>query len=412
MPANRDLARKDRPPRTVAILLPTLNIGGAELQALELAKHLPQFGWRPVFVQLDRGGPLLAALREAGIPCHAIDARPWFSKASPRFYVDLVRSTLRMRDLFRRERVDAVLSLLFWTNPYGVIAAKLAGIRAIVTCRLQMGSFRDARPHYIHVERFLNRFVHAVMVNSRVVAKDAIAREGHPRRKVVVIYNGIDVARFRDAQPEAGLLDHPTLRGADPLVAFVGNLKRIKRHDIFLRGFADASRDFPKLRAVLVGHDHGELAGLKQLAAELGIVDRVLFAGPRENPAGVLAAAHIAALTSDGEGLPNAIIEAMAAGCAIIATRVGGIPELVRNGTEGLLADAGDWRTIGQALRALCADPERRTAMGSAAQARATAPVFTYESLAAAHASLFESILETGAPPRLTRRGFIPGFEG
>jgi glycosyltransferase involved in cell wall biosynthesis len=412
MPERRALIREERPPRTVAIVLPTLNIGGAELQALELARHLPALGWRPVFVQLDRGGPLREVLRQAGIACHSVDARPWFSKASPRFYFDLARSTWRMRSLFRRERVDAVLSLLFWTNPYAVIAAKLAGVRAIVTCRLQMGSFRDTRPHYIHIEKFLNRFVHAVMVNSRVVAKDAIAREGLPRRKVVVIYNGIDVERFREATVEEGLLDHPHLRGADPLVAVVGNLKRIKRHDVFLRGFAMAWREHPTLRAVIVGHDHGELAGLKRLVAELGIANCVLFAGPRDNPATVLAAAQIAALTSDGEGLPNAIIEAMASGCAIVATRVGGIPELVREGREGLLADAGDWRGVGAALGALCDDAARRAAMGRAAQTRATSAVFSYESLAAAHVALFESILNTGAPPRLTRRGFIPGFEG
>jgi len=406
------MIRKERPPRTVAIVLPTLNIGGAELQALELARHLPAFGWRPVFVQLDRGGPLREVLRQSGITCHSVNAHPEISKASPRFYIDMARSILCMRSIFKRERVDAVLSLLFWGNPYSVPAAKFAGARAVVTCRLQMGSYRDARPHYIHIEKFLNRFVDAVMVNSRAVARDAITREGLVRRKVVVIYNGIDVARFRDAKVEEGLLEHPHLRGADPLVAFVGNLKRIKRHDVFLRGFALASQEHAKLRAVLVGHDHGELAALKKLAGELGIANRVLFAGPRDNPATVLAAAEIAALTSDGEGLPNAIIEAMASRCAIVATRVGGIPELVRHGREGLLVDAGDWRAVGAELSELCGDPAKRAAMAAAAQARASSPTFSYESLAMAHAALFDAILRTGAPPRLTRRGLIPGFEG
>ncbi len=109
---------------------------------------------------------------------------------------------------------------------------------------------------------------------------------------------------------------------------------------------------------------------------------------------------------------PLDAVNGMASGCAIVATRVGGIPELVREGREGLLADAGDWRGIGAALCAMCDDPAKRAAMGQAAQNRATSPVFTYESLAAAHVALFTAIMKTGAPPRLTKRGFIPGFEG
>ncbi len=147
----------------------------------------------------------------------------------------------------------------------------------------------------------------------------------------------------------------------------------IKDHATLLRAASLVSLEFPRLHLVLVGRDAGELAPLRALAAELGIADRVRFAGARPSQPSPHHLFDVSALTSVSEGLPNSLLEAMAAGKPVVATRVGAVADAVVDGETGLLVPAREAAAVARALRSLLADRELCERMGAAGRERARA---------------------------------------
>jgi glycosyltransferase involved in cell wall biosynthesis len=125
----------------------------------------------------------------------------------------------------------------------------------------------------------------------------------------------------------------------DPVITVVGNLRRVKRHDLFLHALAIARRERPDLAAVLVG-DGPERPRLEALAARLGLLPVTTFAGQVSDVGAYLRRTRVVALTSEREGMPNAVLEAMAAGRLVVATNVGGVPELIHHGRDGWLTSS------------------------------------------------------------------------
>jgi len=175
-----------------------------------------------------------------------------------------------------------------------------------------------------------------------------------------VIHNAVDLDRF--APSDLPPADPPT-------VVVVANLHPYKRHRAFLEALALLRRDLPGARAVLVG-EGVERASLEEACRSLGLADAVTFAGQVPDTRPLVRAAHVVALTSAHEGFPNVLLEGMAMGRPVVATGVGGIPELVRDGVDGLLT-AQDPPAIAAALRAMLTDPARLRAMASSASDRA-----------------------------------------
>src|SRR5262249_51453065 len=141
-----------------------------------------------------------------------------------------------------------------------------------------------------------------------------------------------------------------------PVVTVVANLRAVKRHELFLRGLAVARRSSPRLRAVLVG-EGPERERIERLAGDLGLRDAVRLTGRVDDVRPYLRGTRAVALTPEREGLPNAILEAMAMGRLVVATEVGGVPELVRNGREGFLVSANPEDVAAGLLRAVEPDP-------------------------------------------------------
>ena len=146
----------------------------------------------------------------------------------------------------------------------------------------------------------------------------------------------------------------------------------VKRHDLFLRAAKRLAERFPQVRFVLVG-DGPLRAGLEALANQLGLADRVIFLGNRRDVPAVLATLDISVLPSASESLSNVILESMAAGVPVVAAQVGGNPELVQNGTTGLLFPSGDEEQFCRAMEMLVTRPELRKQLGESACQRAQA---------------------------------------
>ncbi len=204
---------------------------------------------------------------------------------------------------------------------------------------------------------------HVVTV-TELLRQQAIQRLRLRADRITTIYNGIDIARFY--QPDARDTTRAGL-GLAPdafVMTYTGRLIGGKGIEDLLRATARLAPDHPQARALIVGE--GELdAPLKQLAADLSVTDRVVFSGFRRDIPAVLAASDVFVLPSFSEGLPLSLLEAMAAHKPVVASHVGGIPEVVTDGETGLLVAPGDVPGLTAALASLMDDPARRERIGS-----------------------------------------------
>jgi glycosyltransferase involved in cell wall biosynthesis len=215
---------------------------------------------------------------------------------------------------------------------------------------------RDAL-YYLAGERWLSRAAGGrVVVPSQAVARFALESARLRPARVDVVPNGVDVERFRPRRHAVGPLT---------TAVWIGLMAPVKRLDILL----DACAELPELRLRLIGAGP-EQAALARAIRERGLSTRVDMPGPVADPATDLAAADLFVLTSAAENCPLALLQAMACGLPVVASRVGGIPEVVRDGVDGVLVPPGDAPALAAAIGRLLADPDGARAMGARARAR------------------------------------------
>jgi sugar transferase (PEP-CTERM/EpsH1 system associated) len=277
----------------------------------------------------------------------------------PRLVAQLVR-------LLQRERPHIVHTHAWGTLCEGYIAARLARVPRIV--HGEHGTM-ETRRWNVPIQRFVWRRIDKVLSVSERLA-DRMAREvGFPRTRIETIRNGVDLSRWAMGDRAAG---RRRLRaGASELIVLaVGRLVPVKNHANLVAAVAQARADGVPCRLLIAGD--GQLkASLEDQAASLGIAAAVDLLGSRQDLPDLLAAADIFVLSSDSEGMSNTIIEAMAAGRPVLATDVGGNPELVVPNETGLLVEAGKPAALAQGIKALAADAAAREAMGAAGRRRA-----------------------------------------
>jgi glycosyltransferase involved in cell wall biosynthesis len=245
------------------------------------------------------------------------------------------------------------------------------------------------------------RLCDRVVCNSGAAA-ERLRQAGIREQKLTVIPNGLPWEAFA-AVPPAFPHDSRMIR--------IGMISRmndaVKRHDLFLRVAAKLVPRFPELRFVLVG-DGPLRPGLEELARQLELGERLIFLGDRHDIPAVLAALDISVLPSSSESLSNAILESMAAGVPVVASDVGGNPELVQNGKTGFLFSAGDQTQFGAALETLVTQPELRKRLGSAAREKAQTE-YSIAKVRDRYQDLYDSVLaEKGWKTSVSREGLQP----
>ena len=334
-------------------LIGSLERGGTEHQLVELIRRSPSPDSHTV-ATFSSHGPLAEFLPTA----------PLFIGPVGRSLRDL-RSDLiarsQLRTLIRERDVDLVHAHLSMSEL--IAAASVPWSRPLIASRRGRTLGYEDAAWYRASEGFAHRRVRLMLCNSRELATFTIGHDRYPP-PMMVIPNGVDLERFSASSLPS-----------EPVVAVVANLIAYKRHDLFLHAFELVAKSLPGARAVLVG-DGPERARLEKLAAELGIAERVEFRGEVADIRPHLAGARVVALTSAHEGTPNALLEAMAMARPVVATPVGGIPDLVRDGIDGCLAEptpAGLSKSIG----ALLTDDDLANVM--AARARERAEEFGWE---------------------------------
>jgi glycosyltransferase involved in cell wall biosynthesis len=190
-----------------------------------------------------------------------------------------------------------------------------------------------------------------------------------PARKVWVIRNGIETARYGAAGDAQALRQSLGILPEAAVIGTVGRLAEIKRYDSLIRSFARVKQSCPDAHLLLVG-DGPERPALERLAGALGVGPSVHFAGYRTNVPEYLHAMTCFALTSSSEGTPQAVLEASMARLPVVASRVGGLPEVIDDGRTGVLFTPGDEETLTRELVSILCNPERASRLGQAACAR------------------------------------------
>ena len=328
-----------------------LDVGGLERVVLDLVREAVRDGHRATVLCLERPGALAPLAGELG-------ARVICADKVPGFRPELVG---RVAELLREDRPDVLHTHQLGALLYAGRAARRARVPVVV--HTEHGKHYAARWR----TRFLGRF--AARAARRVFAvSDDIRRELRDcgivlPRNVECVPNGVDADRFDVTDNPAVLRCEFGLPVDVPVIGTVGRLTALKRQDVLLHGFARLRH--PTARLLVVG-DGPAREELVNLAARLGVTDRVVFAGYREHPERALAAMDVFALTSDSEGMPLAILEAWAAGKPVVATRVGGVPELIADGCTGLLFPAGDDTALARHLDRLLTDRPLATRLGAA----------------------------------------------
>ena len=335
-----------QPRLRVAHVTQGLEIGGQEKLLVEFARCADRRRFELRFVSLGGRGVLADDVEAHGWPVTAL-GRP------AGFRPGLV---LRLARLFRSERIDVVHTHDERPHIYGAIAAWLAGVRRLIHTR-HHGMADRLTPRQVGLVRLAAQLTDRFVCVSADSARQAV-RQGVSARTVHVLWNGIDLTRF----------DPLPVREGGPVVT-VARLSPEKDIGTLLRATALAARADESFHLEIAG-DGPCMADLRRTAAELGLNGRVRFHGQVRDVPGLLARAGLFVLPSLTEGVSLTLLEAMACGLAIVATRVGGNPEVVADGETGLLTPPGDPAALAHAMLRLRRDDLERRRMEQAGRRR------------------------------------------
>lgn len=361
-------------------LIPTLDRSGAEKQMVLLSKGLPRDRFRVEAAVLTRSGPLEAELKAADVPVTSIGKR---------FKLDL-GALRRLTRFIKKGQFDVVQTWLFAANAYGRVAAKRAGTPVIVANEMAVDIWKG------WIERAVDRRLATTadrLVGNSAAVVDFYRELGVPDGRLEMIHSGIEV-NDGDA-PEA---DREGVRGEfgfppdAPLILFAGRLAPQKRLRDLLKALDLVQIVQPDMRALIAG-DGPQRVELERVARAYDLTGRLRFLGHRGDVPRLMAAADIVVLTSEYEGLPNVLMEAMALSKPVVATAAPGTTELVVDGVTGVLAPIGQVPALAREIRDLIRDPDRARALGEAGRARVAAE-FRADAMVARFAELYERLAE------------------
>jgi glycosyltransferase involved in cell wall biosynthesis len=339
-------------------LIGTLSPGGAERNLYYLAPYMAASRFRYGICCLVKRGDFAGEIEEAGVPVWEIGFRKRHT----------FLSIWRLARLLRRKRVKVLHTHLFLPALVGRVAGLLAGTPVMITH--EHGRNLWKRWYHRWLERFLLPVTDLRIAVSDDILSLRVERERTPRSRICVVHNAVDPARFdtRDTL-RAQKREELGLEGCF-VVGTVGRLVEAKAFDLFIEVAREVCARKPEARFLIVGE--GPLGGdLRRLRDSYGLSDLVVFAGQRSDIPALMAAMDIYLITSRREGLPLSLIEAMMSAKAIIATSVGGIPETISHGEDGILTPPDDRPALVEAVLALAQDPALRHMLGAGAQKRA-----------------------------------------
>ena len=368
----------------VAVFLTRFEPGGTERQMTELVRRLDPSRFRVHVACFDKRGAWLprVAERAASIVEFPIDgfARP-----------GTIGQLVAFARWCRRERIRVVQTCDLYANIFGLSGAALAGVPVRIGSRRELNP--DKTPGQIRLQRHAYRCATKVVANS-AAARGILQDEGLVPGSIAVISNGLDADAYPERSPDAATRP---IRS----VITVANLRPEKSHESLIGAAALLAADFPDVTFSIVG-DGPRWAELEALVRGRGLQSRVLFLGHREDVATLLGEADVFVLPSRSEAFPNGAIEAMATGLPVIASRVGGLLDLIEQGHTGLLVEAGDPAALAAALRQLFTDRAAAARLGAQARAHVRQR-YSFDRMVTSFEDLYVAGLAARSLPRAQR---------
>jgi glycosyltransferase involved in cell wall biosynthesis len=339
----------------VVHVIESMRRGGAESVVVEHARHAAS-DVEVIVVALNHGGPALEEARDAGARTHRL------GKGGAR-----LGGIRRLADILRTEHPDVVNGHNPTGGLYAVAAARLAGIPIVFRTEHSIHYPGRHSALYPILEPLATVFTRRVVCVCQAVLESHVSRLPWAARRFVTVANGISPAPH--TRPREVVRRELGLAATDTFVLSVGSLTPQKAQDVMIDAFARVLPRVPTARLMIAGE--GPLrAPFERRIAQLGLTERIWLLGDRSDTPELMAAADLFVLSSQREGLPMTLIEAMRAGCATVSTRIGGTGEVVVDEVTGRLVEMGNSAAFAEAMLELLADDERRRAYGAAGRDR------------------------------------------
>jgi glycosyltransferase involved in cell wall biosynthesis len=363
-------------PRRIAFCITELDPGGAERALVQIVTRLDRRHGTPRVYCLAGRGELADVLEAAGIEVECLNARS-------KWDVGVVG---RLAASLREFRPDLLQTFLFHANMVGRLAARRAGVPVVVSgVRV---SEHDARWR-MRLDRWTNRLVtHNVCVSTAIA--DAYRELGIPQEKLSVIPNGVDVAAFESAAA-ADLSEFGIPAGSRTLLA-IGRLHPQKGFDLLINAAGPILEAHPDVHLLIVGEGPQRAALEQRIAASQHAV-RIHLPGRQVDTAGLLRAGTLFVLSSRWEGMPNVLLEALAAGVPVVATDVEGVRDVVEDGVSGVIVQRESVAELSTAIGRVLADPDLAARLATAGQQRVRSD-FTWQRFAEQYTQLWSRLLE------------------
>ena len=377
LPANGSGERP--PPVRIAFCITDLDVGGAERMFVELVTRLDRLRWEPRVYCLSGPGALVARLQAAKIPVTCFGAKSVrHLGVIPRLAAELKTFSPALIQCF-----------LFHANVVGRLAAWWAGVPRVV-CGIRVAERRSRVPLWL--DRMTHRFVDHNVCVSRAVAEFSIHKAGLKTTKISVIPNAVEFDRFANAVAvDRSILGLSTA----PLVLFVGRLDPQKAPFILLEAFVRLLERHLDWQLLFVG-DGSLRTSMEAWITQRGLDHRIRIAGWRPDIPELLKAADLLTLPSLWEGMPNIVLEAMAAGLPVVVSRVEGTEELIRDGETGLLVTPGSPIELERQIETALTDPELCSRLINAAQLTVQ-KLFTLDRMVSAYEQLYARLIAESA---------------
>ena len=372
----------------ITYLIGSLGRGGAEGQLLELLRRLDRSRWQPSLVLFDgvtgdRAADLVDNVHALDIPSSG------HSKAWARGW-KTAGAVARLTAHLRRAEPDVLHAFLPVSFVLAAPAARLARVPLLVGSRRSLAACYRNERLLAGVDRVATRMCDFVIGNSRAVTAELVQLDGVPAERTATIYNGVDSDRF---QPGDKSFRHAQGWTDDNVVfGIVANFLPYKRHVDFIRAAGLIAAKAPQARFVMAGEDRGILPELRRQIADAGLESRFVIIPGTSEPEQLYPALDAYICTSETEGFSNVLLEAAACGLPLVATEIGGNPEIVVPGENGCLVPVAQPEQVAEAALALASNPDLRRRMGARSR-KIVEQRFSPENMVRQHELLYERAL-------------------
>ena len=367
-------------------VVPTLLCGGTETQFMTLARSLDADRFDVRFACLRQWGPFVDELSQRGVPLREYPVTTFLG-------LNAVKQQARFARDVRRDRIDIVHTYSFYGNVFAVPPGR-------VTAPVVVASIRDRglylTPMQMRVQRYVCRLADCVLVNAEAV-KSWLVNDGFSPSRITVIPNGIDMSRFTSPADPASIRRSLGIADDSRLVVVVSRLHRLKGIEDFLDAAAVVASTHADVRFLVIGEpspvgNREYLDELSGRATRLGIADRVIFTGLRDDVPALLSAADVSVMPSLNEALSNVLLESMAAGAPVVATDVGGTAEALQHERSGLLIPPANPAAMAAAINRLLTNPSLACELGARAR-QVIVERFSLDRMVADTAAVYEDLL-------------------